>query len=62
MKEDFPFIVGKVLLVLCLSLVGAMAGMIVGAIALPVKFLDGQSADIKSTQNENVENNQQDQI
>lgn len=62
MNENIPFVVGKVLLVLCLSCVGAIAGMIVGAIALPVKFLDGKSADIQSTKNRNVENNQQDQI
>lgn len=62
MNENVPFVVGEVLLILCLSLVGAIAGMIVGAVALPVKFLDGKSADIKGTKNQNVEDSQQDQI
>ena len=62
MNENVPIIVGKVLLILCLSFVGAIAGMIVGAVALPVKFLDGQSANIKSTENKIVEDSQQDQI
>lgn len=62
MNENVPFVVGKVLLILCLSFVGAIAGMIVGAVALPVKFLDGNSTDIKSTGKQNVEDSQQDQI
>ena len=62
MNENVPVVIGKVLLILCLSFVGAIAGMIVGAVALPVKFLDGQSANIKSTENQNVEDIQQDQI
>jgi hypothetical protein len=62
MNENLPEVIGKVLLVLCLSLVGAIAGMIVGAIALPVKFLDGNSADTKSAVKQNVADSQQDQI
>jgi hypothetical protein len=62
MNGNVLFIVGKVLLILCLSFVGAIAGMIVGAIALPVKFLDGNSANIKSTGKQNVADSQQDQI
>lgn len=62
MNENIPEVIGKVLLVLCLSLVGAIAGMIVGAIALPVKFLDGNIADTKSAVKQNVADSQQDQI
>ena len=33
--------IGKVVLVLCLSIIGAIGGMIIGAIALPIRFLEG---------------------
>ena len=62
MNENVLELVGTVLLILCLSLVGAIAGMIVGAIALPVKFLDGDRADTKSAVKQNVADSQQDQI
>ncbi len=62
MNENLPVVFGKVLLILCLSFVGAIAGMIVGAIALPVKFLDGNIGSMKSVINRNVEDNQQDKI
>ena len=62
MNENILEVVGKVLLILCLSLVGAIAGMFVGAVALPVKFLDGNIGSIKSTVKQNVEDSQQDQI